>query len=116
MGKLKPNLPVPWHKLCKQDQQRIEKAYDDALDHEEAELQKAWLKMGCIVNHEMSGYGAIRARRWLHRWKRLYRKIATFKTAEERDAYLDAKMEKIFGKGGYPAEWVDSLENGGKSE
>jgi hypothetical protein len=70
--------------------------------------------MGCIINHEMSGYGAIRARRWLHRWKRLYRKIGSFKTAEERDAYLDEEMQKIFGKDGYPADWVDSLENGGK--
>lgn len=83
------------------------------LDHEEAELQKTWLKMGCIINYEMIGYAAIRNRRWLSRWKRLYKKVEKYKTKEERDAFLDPYMEKIFGKGGYPSEWVDSLENRG---
>lgn len=120
-GQPKTKPPKSWHKLPEHERnalvefqrETIDELTRINLDHEEAELQKAWLKMGCIVNYEMSGYGAIRARRWLSRWKRLYRKIEKLKTTEERDAFLDAEMEKIFGKGGYPSEWVDSLENRG---
>ena len=124
MSRLKPNIPRSWYSLPKREQEAIvqyQKEVIDELtrinvDHEEAELQKTWLKMGCIVNYDMSGYGSRRARQWLFRWKRLYRKIASFKTAAERDAFLDAKMEKIFGRGGYPAAWVDSLEDRGEQD
>ena len=40
----------------------------------------------------------------------MYWIIGKLKTNEERDAYLKAETDKIFGKGGYPSEWVDSLE------
>jgi hypothetical protein len=36
--------------------------------------------------------------------------LETFKTPEERNAYIESEIEKIFGKGGYPREWVDKLE------
>ncbi len=118
MGKLKPNLPRSWHGLPQREKDTITKAiteqYYDQLNHEEAQIQKVWLKMGCIANHKVFGAGAIRGRRWLLQWKQLYRIISKCKTNEERDAYLDAEMEKIFGKDGYPSEWVDSLENGGR--
>lgn len=32
------------------------------------------------------------------------------KVMEDRDEWLDAQNNKIFGKGGYLHEWVDSLE------
>jgi hypothetical protein len=120
--KTKKKPPRAWNKLRKVEQDEIiafvqeslGELVESNLDHEEAELQKAWLKMMCIANHDAMGAGRIRNKRCLVRWKRLYHIVGKFKTAAERDAYLDAEMEKIFGKGGYPAEWVDSLENGGK--
>ena len=66
--------------------------------------------MMCIANHDVLKVGKIRAIRVLYRWKRLYRIVSKFTTTEERDAYLNAEIEKIFGKDGYPHEWVDSLE------
>ena len=43
-------------------------------------------------------------------WKRLYAKIERMKSKEELDEWLDAKIKKIFRKGGYPTEWVNRLE------
>lgn len=40
----------------------------------------------------------------------MYRIIAKFSSTEERDAYLKTEMDKIFGKDGYPYEFIDSLE------
>lgn len=118
---MKPNLPKPnklpksWFKLPDREKDAITEAYqkavNEALDHEEAELQKVWLKFLCVVLHQQKDpYGKMRCMAVLAAWKRMYRKCSTFKTNTERDAYLDAELEKIFGKDGYPAEWVDSLE------
>ena len=115
--KTKP--PKGWYKLTESEREAIMEFQKETIDeltqinvdHEESELQKIWLKIGCIVNYDTFGVGKIRAKRWLYRWKRVYKIIARFKNAEERDAWINAKMEKIFGKGGYPSDWVDSLED-----
>lgn len=115
-SKVKP--PRVWFRLRESERQEINDYLRECLedlvrvnlDHEEAELQKTWLKMMCIANHDVLKVGKIRAIRVLHRWKRLYHIISKYNTTEERDAYLNAELVKIFGVGGYPAEWVDSLE------
>ena len=119
MGKLKPNLPRSWFSLPEREKDAItevyQKALHEALDHEEAELQKAWLKLACIVLHSQKDpYGKKRCMAFLAKWKRVYRIVGKCKTNAERDAYLDAEMDKIFGKGGYPYKWIDSLENMGE--
>ena len=35
-------------------------------------------------------------------------KLGNYETQQE---YLKAEMSKIFGEGGYPYEWIDSLED-----
>lgn len=115
----KKQPPRAWNRLREVERQEIFNYVRDSmeelvrvnLDHEEAELQKTWLKMMCIVNHDVIKIGKHRAIRVLARWKRLYHIVSKFKTAEERDTYLNGELEKIFGKGGYPEEWVDSLED-----
>ena len=121
---MKANVPKPqknlhksWFKLPQWERDAITEDLTDRyykhLNHEEAELQKVWLKIMCIANHDVLGVGKVRAMSVLFRWKRLYRIVGKFETTAERDAWLDAELEKIFGKGGYPSEWVDSLEDGG---
>ncbi len=117
----KSKPPKGWRKLTESErneinswqQETIEELVRVNLDHEEAELQKAWLKMMCIANHDVLKVGKIRAFRVLARWKRLYHIVGKFKTNAERDAYLNGEMDKIFGKDGYPYEWVDNLERRG---
>lgn len=114
--KVKP--PRVWKRLREDERQAIVEYQRECLDelvrvnldHEEAELQKTWLKMMCIANHDVLKVGKIRAIRVLARWKRLYHIVGKLKTTADRDAYLNAELEKIFGKDGYPEEWVDSLE------
>lgn len=120
---MKANIPKPqkmpksWFRLPQYERDAITEAITDQyyghLNHEEAELQKVWLKIMCIVNHDVLKVGKVRAMSVLFRWKRVYRIVGKFKTTAERDAWLDAELDKIFGKGGYPSDWVDSLEDGG---
>ena len=115
---MKAILPKSWDRLPEREKKAIKEACEEivnkTVDHEEAELQKVWLQLAVIVNYELFGHGKVRALRFLKQWKRVYRTIAKFNTNAERDEWLEKETAKIFGAGGYPHEWVDSLENGGK--
>lgn len=104
-----------WHQLRKQDRAIIEqvKAREamQIVTHEEAELQKRWLKLFCIVFNKNAKYGKKRLLLALGWWKEMYRIVSTFPTNEEFNAYLDSEMDRIFGKGGYPKEYIDKLED-----
>lgn len=123
----RPRAPKEWERLPDRDKHIIiqylkEKVMEELeqtlipdlvrinLDHEEAELQKVWLKVMCVVMNEEHDHGEGRNLRTLFRWKRMYAKIERMKNSKERDEWLDAKIKKIFRKGGYPTEWVDRLE------
>ena len=123
----RPRAPKEWERLSQRDQHIIiqylkEKVAEELeksllpelvrinLDHEEAELQKVWIKLMLIANHAEHGHGEVRARRTLRRWKRVYAKIESMKSHEEREAWLASEIGKIFRKDPYPEEWVDSLE------
>lgn len=127
IAQAKPRAPKEWERLPDRDKHIIiqylkEKVMEELeqtlipelllanLNHEGAELQKVWLKVMCIVMHEEHHHGEMRNRQTLRGWKRVYAKIERMKSKEERDEWLDAKIKKIFRKGGYPKEWVDRLE------
>lgn len=121
MSHLKPNLPRSWYSLPKKEQQAItaacERAVHATVNHEEALLQKRWLQCACIVLHRQKDpYGKMRCKAFLKDWKLIYYICSQFNTDAELEAWLKAETDKIFGKDGYPHEWVDSLENGGKRE
>ena len=115
----KKRMPRSWDRLPDYEKKVINdiclEAVNKQVDHEEAELQKVWLQVMCIVLHQQKDpYGKMRCLSVLKDWKAAYRTLSQFTSTEERDAWLKAGTDKIFGKGGYPSEWVDSLENGGK--
>jgi hypothetical protein len=117
---MKSILPKSWYSLPKREQVAIKEAMEDivnkTVDHEEAEIQKIWLQLGCIVLHKhmKDKHGKMRCMVFLKGWKKVYRVLSEFRTNADRDEWLNKEMEEIFGKAGYPHEWVDSLENGGK--
>lgn len=111
--------PKSWDRLPEYEKKAILDYFNEVFiersNHEDAVLQKRWLKLSCIVLHQQKDpYGKMRCMFFLKGWKRVYKMCERFKTNEEMDGWLDSEMEKIFGKGGYPTEWVDSLENGGR--
>lgn len=115
---MKANIPKSWLSLPPKEKRIIEKLVEEevrnAVDHEEAELQKRWLQLACIVLHrQKDAYGKMRCMAFLKGWKRVYKACEKFKSGPEIDEWLKSEMDSIFGADGYPAEWVDSLENGG---
>lgn len=117
---MRANLPKSWLSLPQKEKDIISKVLQDeinkAVDHEEAEIQKVWLQMACIILHNALGRDKDECIMFLGNWKQMYRRIGKCGTNAKRDEYLKAEMQKIFGEGGYPYEWIDSLENRGKKD
>ena len=78
--------------------------------HEQAELQKIWLQMACIVLHKNFGFGKKRCLLFLANWREMYRINSKIEGRTEQEEFLASEMEKIFRKEGYPKEYIDKLE------
>jgi hypothetical protein len=115
---MKASIPKSWLYLPQKEKQIIsdlvEKQINDTLDHEEAELQKRWLQLACIVLHRQKDpFGKMRCMAFLAGFKRVYKQCQKFNSDAEIKAWIKTEMDSIFGADGYPSEWVDSLENRG---
>lgn len=106
---MKANLPKSFSQLRKSEQNRIY----DAMDEELCQAQFIWIKMGCCILAD-NGKTESDIIQWLGGWKRMYRANSRFKTKAEQDAFLDRRMAEIFGEGGFPEEFMQSLKNIGK--
>lgn len=106
-----------WFNLPKSEQEAIKnmlaeefnKQLNEAINREEAQMQKVWLKYGCIASNIAHGHGEMRCLSWLGTWRRIYKTNSKFKTEEEQKAWIDERINKIF-KSGYPSEFIDSFE------
>lgn len=113
---MKPNLPRSWLTLPEREKKIIykfiEDEYNKTLDHEEAQLQKRWIQLACINLHHMKEeFGATDCLAFLVGFKRIYKKCGKFNSDEKIAEWIKTELDSIFGADGYPAEWVDSLEN-----
>lgn len=114
---MKANIPKSWFFLPEKEKKIIAKMMEDevnkTIDHEEAELQKRWLQLACIVLHKQKDpFGKMRCLAFLNGFKRIYKKCKRFSSDNEIKEWVDKELEPIFGSGGYPSDWVDDLENG----
>lgn len=80
------------------------------VDKNMAELQKLWLQFACIVLNRNFGFGKERCTLFLANWREVYRHNNKIPTKAEQTEYLAEEMNKIFGEGGYPKEFIEKLE------
>lgn len=110
-----PKPPRSWDRLPESERKALTdfcaQTVTEQVNHDEATLQKRWIQLACIVLHNQKDkFDKERCMSFIAGWKRVYRTCERFETGEEIDEYLKREMESIFGKDGYPYEWVDSLE------
>ena len=110
---MKAKIPKSFLALPQREKDIINKTMveyvDKKVDEEEAELQKIWLQLACIVLHRHFGFGKVRAMRFLGAWRRLYKQNERCGNKDSQAEFLKSHMDKIFGSDGYPYEWVDKL-------
>ena len=111
---MKCNLPKSFNQLPKAEQEAIQDALNEQLNHlvdkEEAEVQEIWIKLACILLHENFGFGEQRLMRFIAAWNRVYRRNERIQTKAEQTAWLDAEMAKCFPKIGFPQHRIDKLK------
>lgn len=111
---MKANIPKSYLSLPQKEKDTISKVVSELVekqvDKEEAELQKIWLQLACIILHDSFGFGKNRLLVFLGNWKKIYHINEKLANKQNQYEYLKMQMEKIFGKDGYPYEWVDKLE------
>ena len=113
---MKANIPKSWLSLPEREKKAISKMVEEEInktvDHEEAELQKRWLQLACIVlRRQKDPFGKMRCMAFLAGFKRIYKQCQKFNSDVEIKDWIKNEMDSIFGADGYPSEWVDSLEN-----
>ena len=91
----------------------LEEQMNKALDKEVAEVQDIWIKLACILLHEIYGFGEERLLRFIAAWDRIYRRNARIETKSEQKEWLDMEMSKCFPKTGFPQFRIDRLKEKG---
>jgi hypothetical protein len=107
---MKVRLPKSWDRLPPNEKKIIAQVKNQEIDEHFAMLQKNWLMMSCIVLNKFFGFGRKRLLLYLANWREVYRLNSTIKTEAEQQAWLRGEMDRIFGKGNYPYEYIDKLE------
>ena len=110
---MKAYMPKVFNQLSKNEQQRIIKAMEDAMDNELCESQFIWIKMACCILHDM-GLTVDDIMMFIGHWKRLYRANSRFADKADQDAFLNPRMAAIFGADGFPEEFVQSFKQIGR--
>ena len=112
---MKVRLPKSYGELSQRDKDIINQVMTDEVykqvDHNMVELQKIWLQYACIVLHNNFGFGKERCLLFLANWREVYRHNNTLQNKAEQTAYLTEEMNRIFGEGGYPKEFIDKMED-----
>ena len=111
---MKVRVPKSFDQLPESEKQIINEIMTEEVEKQVnkhmAKLQKLWLQFACIVLHKNFGFGKKRALLFLANWREMYRLNNRLANEAEQTAFLSAEIEKIFGKGGYPTEYIDKLE------
>lgn len=100
--------------LCPSEQQKIQELYKQDVEDETnkyfAKLQKNWLMFSCIVLANYMGKSAEECLLYLANWRDVYRINSKINGDSEQQKWLLNEMDKIFGAGNYPYEYIDKLE------
>lgn len=107
---MKARLPKSWDRLPPSEKQIIAEVKEQEINQYFAKLQKNWLMLSCIVLNRFFGFGRKRLLIYLANWREVYRLNSKIKSDEEQQAWLRGEMDRIFGKGNYPYEYIDKLE------
>lgn len=108
-------LTKEFNRMSKTAQNQLREKYvsdvDIGINVHFAKLQKHWLMMYCIVNHDYMKMTAEECLLSLANWREVYRLNSKFEKEADQVAWLNGKMDEIFGEGNYPYQYIDKLED-----
>lgn len=79
------------------------------LDDEVVRAQTVWIRMA-IMNMHQCGIDKDKIIEFLGAWKSIYRNNARMQSAADQSAWLNRKMDEIFGDSTFVSEYIESLK------
>ena len=99
--------------LAPSEQEKIKALYTKDVVNENnkylAQVQKNMLMLQCIAM-DRAGFTVEQCLLVLANMREVYRLNSKILTEDEQKAWLDAEMDRIFGVGNYPYQYIDKLE------
>ena len=97
------------------EKKAIDEMYFTRWDKELVVAQFNWIRMAicCMANNPKITTEDMLC--WLGAFKRLYQLNSRFETQEQLDEYLNKRMDEIFGKSGFPDDFMRDFEKIGRS-
>lgn len=112
---MKVRVPKSFLNLPQKEKDIINRVLEEevikTINHEEALLQKIWIKLACIILNKTFGLGKKRLILFLANWDNMYRMNKKIPNEEEREKYLKSEMKRIFKDDDFIDEYLDKLEN-----
>lgn len=114
---MRANIPRSWWQLPQSERDALQKVMTekvyDLVDEEEKEMQVVWIKLACLLLHDVFGFGEKRLLRFIAAWRRMYRRHARFNRDDkhDRDEWLDSEMRRLFPKGGFPDVRIQEMKD-----
>lgn len=109
---MKANLPIPWQRLPRREKEAIgdycKEVASKEMERETRVLLEMYIKISCILQHDVYGHGEKRLTMYLGSHRMFFRRLKKMQTQAEQMAYLDMRISKIF-KDGFPKEFIDGL-------
>ncbi len=111
---MKANVKKIIDQLKPSEKKKLDEMIFERLDEELCIAQFNWIKMGCCSLADIPTIKVEEMLMWIGGFMRLYRQNARFKTQEELSAFLDKRMNEIFGEDGFPEEFMQSFKEIGR--
>lgn len=102
---MRANIPRSFRQLSPSGKARIEQLKSQEINRTAMIMLDIFLKMSCSVLHDAFGFGEQRLTRYLGNYRRLFSRHKKMVREGTQLAELDAKMQRIFKRSGYPDEF-----------
>lgn len=91
-----------WQDLKPSERERILNALTNQEEKDMQRVLDVYMKMSCIILHNAFGFGERRLCRFLVNYRRAFRQARSDVMADVQDERLNAQINRIFRKDGYP--------------
>ena len=111
---MKVRLPKDYAYLPPSQKEAINQYFDEKLfearNEDIIKEQRKWLKLGCVVLHDLMGKSVEDCMLYLANWHEVYRQNSKLPDHKAQTEYIDGKMANIFGDTKFVDNYLDKLE------
>jgi hypothetical protein len=106
---MKAIMPKSWQRLPESEKNKIAEVCEQQMEQQMVIILDAFLKMSCSVLNKGFGFGQDRLMCYLGNYYAVFEKHCDLVKGGKQSEVLDAEMQNIFRRSGYPDEFFKSM-------